>query len=72
LALSERTTLTPKEVWDFLAFSFLCQWEVINTLFGFSGEEVIEVNGAAEQLSTHEGQQFLENWLREKVNSLKK
>jgi len=72
IELAKRTSLSPKEVWNILGFNLLLQWFIVFEILDISEDSLIDLYGAAKTLSTHEGQQFLENWLREKVKSLKK
>jgi len=72
IELSKRTSLTPKEVWDFLGDTLLLQWVLVYEILGIPEDDLLDLHGVEGLLSNDEGQRVLEDWLREKVKSLKK
>ncbi len=67
--LKRESSLTPKEVWHFMALSFLIQWEIVAGMIADGGELTLELVGAAKLLGTVEGQKQLEEWLKKSSRS---
>lgn len=64
ILLRQETDLTPKEVWHFMALSFLIQWEILAGIYAEGEDLPLELSGVAEMLANDEGQRELELWLK--------